>query len=185
MTSNTDARIARRVGAARAVSFFAAACALILTANFAYAALAEARVIRVTAEDISKLPARENYVVDLRQTDVVYDLDGTSRAIDWNRVRIRKAAGDVASTAYFRERFPGSAEAMPTRLVIGATDGIMNVFGFEAAPNPGTEYDCKDNYCDCTGNKDCKKMLSAKVCKNNEGSCVVVKGVLLCGCDEK
>jgi hypothetical protein len=54
-----------------------------LTANLSYAALAKARVIRVTAADIAKLPARQNYIVDLRQSNVAYDLDGTERAIDW------------------------------------------------------------------------------------------------------
>src|SRR4051794_26687114 len=106
MEPNNAAQIINRQPLARAACLIAIACLMLLAASFSYAAFDQARLIRVTAADLAKLPARNNYVVDLRQSNVAYDLDGSARAIDWNRVRIRKAAGEVALLEYFRERFP-------------------------------------------------------------------------------
>lgn len=187
MKPNNAAQFINRKPSMRTACLITIACVTLLAASFSYAALAEARVIRVTAADIEKLPARENYVVDLGQRDVVFDLDGTARAIDWTRVRIRQAAGEVALLEYLRERFPKLAGTTPTRLVIGAKGGVQKVLGFKAAPNPGTEYECdaKSKTCDCTGSKDCEFMLSSKACKDDIAGCDVKQGTLGCSCVAK
>jgi hypothetical protein len=186
MKPNNAAQIINRQQSACAACLFTVACLLLLAANFSYTALAEARVIRVTAADIAKLPARENYVVDLRQSDVAYDLDGTARTIDWNRVRIRKANGEVALLTHFRERFPKLAGKTPTRLAIGATDGVVKVFGLTDAPEDATEYKCdKVGGCECNGTKDCNKMLKASVCSGNVATCTSDSEGFFCHCDSK
>lgn len=188
MKPNNTAKIINRQPQARAACLIAIACFMLLAATFSYAALAGARVIRVTAADITKLPARKNYVADLRQRSVVYDLDGTARAIDWSRVRIREAGGEVALLAYFRERFPKLAGRAPTRLVIGDTGGTMKVLKLEAAPNPGTEYECDADTknCECIGSEDCSFMLSSKACKDDKAVCEVSAfGLLSCDCAAK
>lgn len=186
MKPNTTAHIINRKPQARTACLIAIVCLMLLAATYTSAALAEARVIRVTAADIAKLTARENYIVDLRQSDVVYDLDGTARAIDWNRVILRGDTGDMASTAYFRERFPDNAGATPARFVIGEKGGVQKVLGFKAPPNPGTEYKCPEghNFCGCVGGVDCDAMLAAKVCGNNKVGCEVRDNTtLVCTCD--
>jgi hypothetical protein len=184
MGLENTAQNANRKSPARVACLVAIACLMLLAANFSYAAFAEARVIRVTANEIAKLPARENYVVDLRQSEVTYDLDGTARAIDWNRVRVRRDSGEVGFLGYFRERFPKLAGKTPTRLVIGATGGIAQVFGLTDAPDGGTEYNCDKGIkmCDCNGTKDCNKMLKSGSCKNNVAECTA-DGGFYCVCD--
>ena len=187
MEPNKAAQILNRRPSARAACLIAFACLTLLAANSSYAAFAQARVIRVTAADIARLPARQNYVVDLRQSNVVYDLDGTARAIDWNRVRIRTAAGEVALLAYLRERFPKLAEKTPTRLAFGATAGIVKVLKLADEPDDGTEHKCfEDNICECAGKRDCKKMLKAGVCSSNQATCGLADdGWFYCQCDKK
>lgn len=186
MESNNAAQTINRRPSARAACLIAVACLMLLAANFSYATLARARVVRVTAADIAKLPARGNYVVDLRRGNVAYDLDGTGRAIDWSRVRIRKAAGEVALLAYVRERFPKMAVKMPTRLLIGATDGIVQIKEFADAPDDSTEHKCfEDNICECAGFRDCKKMLKAGVCSNDALCGLADDGHFYCQCDKK
>lgn len=186
METNQAAQLMNRKPAARAACLIAVACLLLLAASFSYAALTEARVIRVTAADIAKLPARQNYVVDLRQSNVAYDLDGTARPIDWSRVRIRKATGEVALLAYFRERFPKMVEKTPTRLAIGAADGIVQIKELADATDGGTEHKCfKDGICECAGFRDCKKMLKAGVCSNDALCGLADDGHFYCQCDKK
>jgi hypothetical protein len=81
MKLNNTVRILSHKRWVLALLCFAVVGAMSLTANLSYAALAKARVIRVTAADIAKLPARQNYIVDLRQSNVAYDLDGTERRL--------------------------------------------------------------------------------------------------------
>lgn len=188
MKPNYAAQIIKRNPSTRAACLMAVACLMLIAASFSYAALTQSRVIRVTAADIARLPARENYVINLRQGDVVYDLDGTERAIDWNRVLIREADKDTTLLAYFREGFPQNAGKTPTRLVIGATGGIMKVLKLKAAPTPGTEYECDADTkkCDCLGSKDCAFMLSSKACKGDKATCETAKrGIISCDCDAK
>jgi len=187
MKPNNAAQFINRQPRARAAWLTAVGCLTLLAATFAYAALAEARVIRVTAASIAKLPARQNYVVDLRQRNVVYDLDGTARTIDWNRVSVRTADGEAALMAYLREHSPKVAATTPTRLVIGATSGIMKVLKLQATPNPGTEYKCDADTksCNCAGGKDCEFMLKADVCKDGYADCGTTKGVMNCQCASK
>lgn len=187
MEPNNAAQIINRRPSARTACLIAVACLIILAANFSYAAFAQARVIRVTAADIAKLTARQNYVVDLRQSGVAYDLDGRERAIDWNRVRIRKAAGEMALLTYLRERFPKMAGTTPTRLVIGATGGIVQIKELADAPDDSTEHKCfEDNTCECSGARDCKKMLKAGVCVNDEAACGLADdGHFYCQCGKK
>lgn len=184
MKLNNTVRILSHKRWVLALLCFAVVGAMSLTANLSYAALAKARVIRVTAADIAKLPARQNYIVDLRQSNVAYDLDGTERAIDWNRVRIRTAAGDVTLTAYLREHSPTGAKGTSTRLVIGAQGGIQKALGLKAAPNPGTEYKCGE-ICSCSGGADCETMLAAKVCKSTTSVCGTEEGKMWCDCEAK
>lgn len=186
MKPNNAAQIINRKLSVGTASLIAIACLMLLAATFSYAALAEARVIRVTAADIARLPARENYIVDLRRSDVAYDLDGTARAIDWNRVRIRKAAGDVALLTYLRERFPKLAGTTPTRLVIGATDGIVKIKELADAPVDDTDYACfDDKSCQCHGARDCKKMIRHNVCANDEATCTIDAKGFYCNCDAR
>lgn len=188
MKPNNAAQIINRKPSMRTACLIAVACVMLLAASFSYAGLAKSRVIRVTAVDIAKLPATENYVVDLRQTGVAYDLDGTERAIDWNRVRIRRADGEVALVAHLRERYPKLAGMKPTRLVIGATDGIMEILKLKAAPNPGTDYSCdaKSKTCECVGATDCEFMLTSKVCNDDGAFCgVTIKNQMDCECGAK
>jgi hypothetical protein len=186
MKPNNTAQIIGRKSSVLTACLIAIACLLLLAANFSYTAFAQARVIRVAAADIAKLSARQNYVVDLRKGNVTYDLDGTTRAIDWNRVRIRTAAGEVALNAYLREHSPARANSTPTRLVIGAKGGVHKVLGFKAAQNPGTEYECgpKSKICSCSGGIDCENLLLSNKCKGT-AVCGVEDGAMYCDCASK
>lgn len=187
MKANNITLIINRLPQARAVCHIAIGCLMLLAATFAYAALADARVVRVTAADITKLPARQNYVADLRKSNVAYDLDGTAQAIDWNRILIREADRDEGTlTAYLREHSPSSAKRTPTRLVFGAQGGVQKALGFKASPNPGTEYKCgkESKICSCSGGADCEVMLLSKACKGT-AVCGLEEGSMYCDCEAK
>lgn len=183
MKLNNTAQIIGRKSSVLTACLIAIACLLLLAANFSYTAFAQARGVRVSAGDIT---GTENYVVDLRKGNVTYDLDGTTRAIDWNRVRIRTAAGEVALSAYLREHSPTSAKRTPTRLVIGTQGGIQKALGFKAAQKPGTKYECgpKSKICSCSGGADCESLLLSNKCKGT-AVCGVEDGAMYCDCASK
>jgi hypothetical protein len=145
----------------------------------------EVQIVRVTADTIARLPQGKPYVVDLTRTGVAYDLDSTARTIDFSRIVVRTRTGEVALTAWLKERFPPRPDKQPTRLAIGATDGVKKIFDLNAKPDSGTKYECSKMWgdCFCKGFFDCASMLFANVCRWGTIGCGVFDGKVECSCD--
>lgn len=56
--------------------------------------------VQVNARTITALPSAKKYVVDLTQRGVVYEFDSKTNRIDFSRVMVRTARGEVTISSY-------------------------------------------------------------------------------------
>jgi len=123
--------------------------------------------VQVNAQTIKALPSGKRYVVDLTQRGVVYELDSKTSRIDFSRVMVRTAQGEVTIGSYLekalrRGKLPSLKNSSLT-LVLGnratrtiqtpLTNGLNEIVCPEGNPD----------YCWCTGEEDCQIMVD-KIC---------------------
>ena len=130
------------------------------------------RRIRVTADDIAKLPGRNSYLVDLTRPRVVYEFDSKSRPIDFTRITVRSASGNSTIEAWLKKHSPGKVQARwkSARFRLGAVKylgffGVRKSGGVQAFNNDGA------GTCDCHGDDDCIDMFNGSACID-EGVCI-------------
>ncbi len=130
------------------------------------------RRIRIAADDIARLPARKNFLVDLTRPRVVYEFDSKSPPIDFTRITVHSASGDSTIEAWLKTYLPSKAGGSwkSGRLRIGAAKdlgffGIRHPGGFQHYNNDG------EGHCDCDGEDDCIGMFNGSACIDN-GVCI-------------
>jgi hypothetical protein len=127
------------------------------------------RRIDVNAKTITALAPGKNYIVDLTQRGVIYEFSPQAGQIDFSRVRVRTAQGEVAigsflETTYLKDKLAGfkyasqafSLETLPSGTLQNPPSGTSNSAGCHADISAGT-------ICSCSGVVDCK-YLKAKIC---------------------
>jgi hypothetical protein len=116
---------------------------------------------RVTADDLSRNPAGENYVVDTTRHGAVFDFDSKSRAIDFSRITVRTRSGSVSMEELLKKLLPGTADRSalrignPKELSRGKASQTLGRLNYNCPPGEP---------CTCTGDDDCNKMFTDGVC---------------------
>lgn len=145
---------------------------------------AKFRRVRVTPADIARLPAGQNYVVQVG-ADAVYEFRSDPRPVDYGRVVVQAGAdAPVPLEAWLRKRRPAAGmRGWPfKRLLVGPPEGVAQVEGWKAKDGkPGTEYECKsgvdkdDGYCSCSTYFDCVGLVLSLNCSSEltcgDGEC--------------
>ena len=139
--------------------------AVVALARPAWVQAASHREIRITSDDIGRLPAGKNYFVDLTRRGVIYDLDSTARPIDFTRVTVRTPKGDVAMETWLKGQFPRTAASRwrSGHLRIGDAKKFRSVSG-RRPPLRAPGFTCDGNQCDCRGDDDCNDMFGSGAC---------------------
>src|SRR5688572_23643081 len=127
---------------------------------------AHLRRIQVNAESLAQLPGGRKYVVDLTQQGVIYDFDAKSRAIDFTRVMVRTAKGEIPMSSWLEKNFSKTKLAgwNSRHLRIGSTESFRSLRGLPTRtknPLTGTAaFQCNSLYCTCKGDSDCNDLFS-------------------------
>lgn len=141
------------------------------------------RRINVSAQTISLLPARGNYLVDLTQRGVVYEFSSQDGPIDFSRVRVRTAHGEVAIGSFLDTKFPiadlrefrlgSQAFSLGTRPP-GTVQPLTRALGFS----------CNEVNCSCKGTADCIDLIiNTSLCGGPIYCYNDSKGIKHCGCN--
>ncbi len=128
------------------------------------------RRTQVSAQTIAALPSGKNYVVDLTQRGVVYKFDPQAGQIDFSRVRVRTAQGEVAIGSFLQKRIP--REKLST-FRYTSNFFLLGTSATRTVRNPSTPtslVNCQPDQCDCEGEIECETLLDALKC--NDYFCV-------------
>lgn len=163
--STTTLRANEWRSVARSALVAALGLAVVALAGPAWVQAASHREIRITSSDIGRLPVGKNYFVDLTRRGVIYDFDSTARPIDFTRVTVRTAKGDVAMETWLKGQFPRIAASRwrSGHLRIGDAKKFRSVSG-RRPPLRAPSFTCDGNRCDCHGDDDCNDMFGSGVC---------------------
>jgi hypothetical protein len=145
------------------------------------------RRIQVNARTITALPNGKKYVVDLTKRGVKYEFDPKAGQIDFSRVMVRTARGEVTIGSFLEKVLP--KDKMPAlkdtslSFIIGtrATGTVQTLptHPLNLVHCPGDE----PGGCYCTGESDCQALLDSRLCP---GSFICVRRPdhpVYCQCD--
>lgn len=127
------------------------------------------RRIQVNAQTIKALGPRKTYVVDLTKRGVFYQFDSKSREIDFSRVRVRTANGEVAIRSYLERFLHDLKDQLP------GFNFTYQSFSLGTQPRgrlqslrPVTSHfkSCNQTACICTTQKDCEDLADSVICIN-------------------
>jgi len=140
------------------------------------------RRIQVNAKAISALPKGKKYVVDLTQRGVKYEFDPKAGQIDFSRVMVRTARGEVTIGSFLEKNLP--KDKLPALkdtsllLILGtrATGTVQTL-----PTNPSKLIRCFPDFCTCEGEGDCQVLLDSNICVTF--ICINSPNGAFCGCD--
>src|SRR5687768_17359462 len=69
---------------------------------------AGSRQVRVTAASVAQVPVGKSYVIEVKQKGVAYDFDPSAGRINYARVVVRTATGDVPIGTFIKKKFPNA-----------------------------------------------------------------------------
>jgi hypothetical protein len=126
------------------------------------------RQVRINAATISQLPANKPYVIDLKQKGVAYDFEPSGGRINYSRVVVRTATGDVPIITYISKKFRDDGVrgwiAKRARLtVFAAKSPAKGELGLKN-PTGRKPFTCNPIWCACQGDDDCNDMFTTNVC---------------------
>jgi hypothetical protein len=118
------------------------------------------RRIEVNAQTIAALPSGKNYVVDLTQRGVAYEFSSQTGQIDFSRVRVRTAQGEVAigsflETTFLKDKLAGFKYTTRAFSLATRPPGTL-----QNPPTGTSNFDCNPDLCSCTGKRDCELMIA-------------------------
>lgn len=143
------------------------------------------RRIQVNVETIAQLVNGKKYVVDLTQGSVIYELDSKTRQIDFSRMMVRTATGEVPMNSWLEKNFSKTRMAgwSSRRLIIGTTEAFRSLGvppkPIQAPPTGAMSFTCLPGLCYCQGGADCNRMFKAGVC-GPYAACDVDTGYCAC-----
>ena len=145
------------------------------------------RRIQVNAQTITALPSGNNYIVDLTQHGVIYEFSPQAGQIDFGRVRVRTAQGEVAMSTFIEKTLPKDklAEFKYQSQAFGLAtrqSGTLQNPPTGASPRIGTQARleatsitvqgasgaksklCSRDACACIGPEECTDLLEGGAC---------------------
>lgn len=124
--------------------------------------------IRITAQDIARLPSGKSYLVDLRQRGTIYHFDSTSRRIDFSRIRLRTATGEVVMKDWLEKLLPPAIAGRwrSGHMSLGTAKDFIGLNVHQPRPSGVIkyEYDPETDTYSCRGDADCEHMFEDGVC---------------------
>jgi hypothetical protein len=117
------------------------------------------RRVEVNTKTITALTPGKNYVVDLTQRGVVYEFSHQAGAIDFSRVKVRTARGEVAIGSYLettilKDKLAGFKYKSQAFSIATRQPGTVK------NPSSGTSnFSCNSALCSCSGARDCSDLL--------------------------
>ena len=124
------------------------------------------RRIQVNAQTIAALPSDKKYVVDLTQRGVRYEFDAKRSQIDFSRVMVRTARGEVTIGSFLekiipKDKFAGFKYSSQSFSLGTRLPGTVQT----PLTNPSKLIDCaSSDYCVCEGEIDCEDLLNSRLC---------------------
>src|SRR5215510_613017 len=117
------------------------------------------RRIQVNAQTITALPSGKNYIVDLTQRGVIYEFSPQAGQIDFNRVRVRTARGEVEissflETNYLIDKLAGFKYKSQAFSLATRPPGTL-----QNPPADTTNFKCSAIRCACNGTFDCNDLI--------------------------
>ena len=142
------------------------------------------RRIQVRAQTITALPRGKKYVVDLTQPGVKYEFDPKAGQIDFSRVLVRTAKGQVPIRSFLEKAFP---KQLLAGFKLASQSFVLSTrpAGTLQTHSTGTSnlIECRAGEgCRCEGTADCVKMIFGAGCCLGEIFCFEVAGQLHCYC---
>ena len=121
------------------------------------------RRIQVNAQTITALAPGKNYVVDLTQRGVVYEFSPQAGQIDFSRVRVRTAQGEVAIDTFIEKTLPKDklAEFKYKSQAFGIATRPP---GTLQNPSNGASKFCSRDICTCFDPVECTDLLNNGPC---------------------
>src|SRR5262245_40101427 len=145
------------------------------------------RRIDVNAKTITALAPGKNYIVDLTQRGVVYEFSPQAGQIDFSRVRVRTARGEVAigsflETTYLKDKLAGFKYATQSFSLATRPPGTL-----QNPPTDTSNLSCnpETKICSCIGKKACTNlMFETSLC--DEFFCAInpLTGEKVCSCKQ-
>jgi hypothetical protein len=123
------------------------------------------RRIQVRAQTITALPRGKKYVVDLTQPGVKYEFDPKTGQIDFNRVMVRTAQGEVAigpwlEKTFLKGKLAGFKWTSQSFFIRTRPSGTRTPpIGTPPSDNTPTLIKCGPEICSCVGEDDCDELL--------------------------
>ena len=99
------------------------------------------------------------FIVDLTQRGVVYEFDPQAGQIDFNRIKVRTARGEVAigsflETTFLKDNLAGfKYTSQPFSLATRPAGTLQN------HPTGTSNFNCNVSECACTGDRDCSDLI--------------------------
>ena len=148
------------------------------------------RSIQVNAQTITALPQGKKYVVDLTQRGVRYEFDAKTSRINFSRVMVRTAQGEVPIASFFKK--------VPFRKALAGFNYTSQSFVIGRALAPGltsssdrtlptltsiSNFTCNATTCVCEGVPDCSDLIfNTTLCGGPIYCFTDAAGVRRCGC---
>jgi hypothetical protein len=156
----------------------ALALALLVSARSQTPPSGAIKQVEVTSQTIASQPTGKTYLIDLTRNGAIYNV---AAGMDYSRVRVRTAAGEVALSEVARHLGStsgklqlGTVSDMRARN-LPPTGGAAGTRGVVAEP-----YTCYNDICKCKGFSDCLLMDLDNKCKKNSQICEVKTGNCYC-----
>lgn len=145
------------------------------------------RRIQVNAQTIKALPTGRKYVADLTQRGVLYEFNSATSAIDFTRVMVRTAQGEVAIGSWLETTF--LKEKLATLKWASQSFSIgTRPTGTVTAPSTSRlNFNCKYSTCTCEGGADCIDLIFNTDQCGDTIFCVTnpITGTKICSCARK
>ncbi len=148
------------------------------------------RSIQVNAKTITALPKGKKYVVDLTQRGVRYEFDAKTSRVDFSRVMVRTAQGEVPIASFLKK--------VPFRKALAGFNYTSQSFVIGRALAPGltsssdgtlptltstSNFTCSPTTCVCEGVPDCSDLIfNTTLCGGPIYCFTDAAGVRRCGC---
>jgi hypothetical protein len=117
------------------------------------------RRIDINTKTITALAPGKNYIVDLTQRGVIYEFSPQVGQIDFSRVRVRTAQGEVAigsflETTYLKDKLAGFKYKSQAFSLATRPPGTL-----QNPPADTSNFKCSAIQCACNGTFDCNDLI--------------------------
>ena len=130
------------------------------------------------------MPGGTIYIVDLTQRGVIYEFDPQAGQIDFNRVKVRTARGEVVvgsflETTFLKDKLAGfKYKSQPFSLATRPPGTLQN------PPTGTSNFNCGPGVCVCKGDRDCSDLIfNTSLCSGSIFCAKENSGEVYCNCE--